>query len=84
MGRTNKMCRQCNITRQIKESRRITNELASIKQRLLNLRIDAGLLFDELDITQDIKVQTMNEMSRTYDKVDYCKTVVRKVINDRL
>ncbi|MAL44067.1 MAG: hypothetical protein CME98_08660 [Hyphomonas sp.] len=78
------MCRQCNITRQIKESRRITNELASIKQRLLNLRIDAGLLFDELDIMEDIKVQTMNEMSRTYDKVDYCKTVVRKVINDRL
>ena len=78
------MCRQCNITRQIKESRRITNELASIKQRLLNLRIDAGLLFDELDIMEDIKVQTINEMSRTYDKVDYCKTVVRKVINDRL
>ena len=78
------MCRQCNISRQIKESRRITNEIAQMKQRLLNLRIDTGLLFDELDITQDIKVQTMNEMSRTYDKVDYCKTVVRKVINDRL
>ena len=78
------MCRQCNISRQIKESRRITNELASIKQRLLNLRIDAGLLFDELDIMEDIKVQTMNEMSRTYDKLDYCKQAVRKVINDRL
>lgn len=72
------------MSSQIKESRRITNELAVIKQRLLNLRIDTGLLFDELEINKDKKVQTMNEMSRTYDNIDYCKQVVRKVINDRL
>tara|TARA_R100001129_G_scaffold178973_1_gene155347 strand:- start:4254 stop:4472 length:219 start_codon:yes stop_codon:yes gene_type:complete len=72
------------MSSQIKESRRITNELAVIKQRLLALRIDTGLLFDELEINKDKKVQTMNEMSRTYDKLDYCKQVVRKVINDRL
>ena len=78
------MCRRCDMSSQIKESRRITNELASIKQRLLNLRIDTGLLFDELEINKDKKVQTMNEMSRTYDNIDYCKQVVRKVINDRL
>ncbi len=78
------MCRRCDMSSQIKESRRITNELAVIKQRLLALRIDTGLLFDELEINKDKKVQTMNEMSRTYDKLDYCKQVVRKVINDRL
>jgi len=78
------MCRRCDMSSQIKESRRITNELAVIKQRLLNLRIDTGLLFDELEINKDKKVQTMNEMSRTYDNIDYCKQVVRKVINDRL
>ena len=84
MERRNKMCRRCDMSSQIKESRRITNELAVIKQRLLALRIDTGLLFDELEINKDKKVQTMNEMSRTYDKLDYCKQVVRKVINDRL
>ena len=84
MERTDNMCRRCDMSSQIKESRRITNELASIKQRLLNLRIDTGLLFDDLEINKDTKVQTMNEMSRTYDKLDDCKQAVRQVINDRL
>jgi len=86
------MCKQCNdtsspmldINSQIKEYRRITTEIASMKQRLLNLRIDAGHLFDELEINKDSKVGTMNILSRAYDSLDNAKQVVMDIVKDRL
>jgi hypothetical protein len=72
------------INSQIKEYRRITTEIASMKQRLLNLRIDAGHLFDELEINKDSKVGTMNILSRAYDSLDNAKQVVMDIVKDRL
>jgi hypothetical protein len=72
------------INSQIKEYRRITTEIASMKQRLLNLRIDAGHLFDELEINKDSKVGTMNILSRAYDALDNAKQVVMDIVKDRL
>tara|TARA_A100001201_G_scaffold140023_1_gene132626 strand:+ start:582 stop:809 length:228 start_codon:yes stop_codon:yes gene_type:complete len=72
------------INSQIKEYRRITTEIASMKQRLLNLRIDAGNLFDELEINKDSKVGTMNILSRAYDALDNAKQVVMDITKDRL
>lgn len=66
----------------IKERRRLTNELASIKTRLLELRIDLGLLCDEAEIVSSFKVDIMNELSRAYDKMDTANSNFIKVIND--
>jgi|TARA_B100000073_G_scaffold338309_1_gene335285 hypothetical protein len=55
-----------------------------MKQRLLNLRIDAGHLFDELEINKDSKVGTMNILSRAYDALDNAKQVVIDITKDRL
>lgn len=66
----------------IKERRRLTNELASIKTRLLELRIDVGLLCDEAEIVSSFKVDIMNELSRAYDKMDTANSNFIKVIND--
>jgi hypothetical protein len=66
----------------IKERRRLTNELASIKTRLLELRIDIGLLCDEAEIVSSFKVEIMNELSRAYDKMDTANSNFIKVIND--
>lgn len=66
----------------IKERRRLTNELASIKTRLLELRIDVGLLCDEAEIVSSFKVEIMNELSRAYDKMDTANSNFIKVIND--
>jgi|13_taG_2_1085334.scaffolds.fasta_scaffold00755_23 hypothetical protein len=82
------MCKQCNtntsptLDSMIKERRRLTNELASIKTRLLELRIDVGLLCDEAEIVSSFKVEIMNELSRAYDKMDTANSNFIKVIND--
>ena len=76
------MCNTCNTTtsqtldRKIKERRRLTNELASIKSRLLQLRIDIGLLCDEAEVVKEYKV------SRSYTKMDAANSQFIKVIND--
>lgn len=82
------MCNTCNTTtsqtldRKIKERRRLTNELASIKSRLLQLRIDIGLLCDEAEVVKEYKVNIMNALSRSYTKMDAANSQFIKVIND--
>lgn len=82
------MCNTCATTtsqtldRKIKERRRLTNELASIKSRLLELRIDIGLLCDDAEVVSEYKVKIMNELSRSYTKMDAANSQFIKVIND--
>ena len=82
------MCNTCNTTtsqtldRKIKERRRLTNELASIKSRLLQLRIDIGPLCDEAEVVKEYKVNIMNALSRSYTKMDAANSQFIKVIND--
>jgi len=72
------------IDRQIKERRRLTNELAVIKQRLLTTRIEVGQLLTELEINTEEKVVTMNTLSRAYDMIDNAKQLVIDITKDRL
>lgn len=87
------MCKQCNtktsksldtmsLDNSIKERRRLSNELSSIKSRLIELRIDMGILCDEAQVVTSFKVELMNELSRAYDKLDDAKTSFTKIIND--
>jgi hypothetical protein len=87
------MCKQCNtkpslsldtmsLDNSIKERRRLSNELSSIKSRLIELRIDMGLLCDEAQVVTSFKVELMNELSRAYDKLDNANTSFTKIIND--
>lgn len=72
------------LDKQIKERRRISNELSRIKQAILNVRVDANILVADLEINKTECVEMANLMSNGYDLIDEGLKTLHLITRDRL
>jgi len=71
------------LDKQLKEKRRIVNEIARIKQAILNVRVDANILVAELEINEKDAVKMANLISDGYDLLDDGLKMFYKMMKDR-
>lgn len=71
------------LDKQLKEKRRIANEIARIKQAILNVRVDANILVAELEINEKDAVKMANLISDGYDLLDDGLKMFYKMMKDR-
>ena len=72
------------IDEQIKERRRINNEISRIKQAILNVRVEANILVADLGINTKECVEMANLMSNSYDLLDEGQSTMFLITRDRL
>tara|TARA_R110002051_G_scaffold184296_1_gene253691 strand:- start:1242 stop:1463 length:222 start_codon:yes stop_codon:yes gene_type:complete len=72
------------LDKQIKEKRRIVNEIARIKQAILDVRVDANVLVAELKVNETDAVEMANLMSNAYDLLEQGLKMFYNIMNDRL
>tara|TARA_R110002153_G_scaffold174470_1_gene327662 strand:+ start:719 stop:943 length:225 start_codon:yes stop_codon:yes gene_type:complete len=70
--------------KQIKEKRRIVNEIARIKQAILNVRVDANVLVADLEINETDCVEMANLISNAYDLLEQGLKMFYNMMNSRL
>ena len=70
--------------KQIKEKRRIVNEIARIKQAILNVRVDANVLVADLEINETDCVEMANLISTAYDLLEDGLKMFYNMMNSRL
>ena len=72
------------IDEQIKERRRIVNELERIKRAILNVRVDANILVADLEINKTECVEMANIMTNGYESVNDGLECLHLITRDRL
>ena len=72
------------LDKQIKEKRRIVNEIARIKQAILNVRVDANVLVADLEINETDCVEMANLISTAYDLLEDGLKMFYNMMNSRL
>jgi hypothetical protein len=72
------------IDEQIKERRRIVNEIERIKKAILNVRVDANILVADLEINKTECVEMANLMSNSYDILEEGLKTLHLITRDRL
>lgn len=72
------------LDKQIKERRRVVNELERIKKAILNVRVDANILVADLEINGTECVEMANIMTNGYESVNDGLECLHLITRDRL